>query len=128
MPENGQRDVKDLTPGERLGLVLDVLGLTQTELAEKCGAGPQAINNIIRQGQPIREDFARTVRRLTGVNLNWLLSGEGPMLKKEPEPEGEASSYLRDFADEMGHAGEHLVDVADAAEQIAQELREEAGA
>jgi transcriptional regulator with XRE-family HTH domain len=74
-------EAAEVTPGTRLELLLHELRLSQTDLARKTGKSPQYVNNIIRQGQGITESYARTLGQSTGVNLNWLLVGVGPMLR-----------------------------------------------
>lgn len=76
-------NVKDLSPGERLGLAIGNLRLSQTGLAEECNVSPQYINNILRRGQRITQDFAQQLVDRIGINLNWLFSGEGPMFHEE---------------------------------------------
>ena len=71
----------DLSSGARLEALLYELRLSQTDLARQTGKSPQYVNNIIRQGQGITEDYARKLGNTTGVNLNWLLVGVGPMLR-----------------------------------------------
>lgn len=78
--ENAQ-EADDLTAGARLERLLYELRLSQTDLARQTGKSPQYVNNIIRQGQGITENYARTLGEITGVNLNWLLIGVGPMLR-----------------------------------------------
>ena len=74
-------ETENLTPGARLELLLHELRLSQTDLARETGKSPQYVNNIIRQGQGITESYARMLGESTGVNLNWLLVGIGPMLR-----------------------------------------------
>lgn len=110
---------ENMTPGARLELLLHELRLSQTDLARETGKSPQYVNNIIRQGQGITETYARTLGQATGVNLNWLLVGIGPMLRcdvtaveGEPAESGSAiglikraSQMLQKAADEIAPAG-----------------------
>jgi transcriptional regulator with XRE-family HTH domain len=109
-----------LNSGDRLERLLYELRMTQTELARQTEKSPQYVNNIIRQGQGITEDYARKLGETTGVNLNWLLVGVGPMLRcdvtavKGEVAEGHspvglikrASQMLQQAADDIGMGGE----------------------
>jgi plasmid maintenance system antidote protein VapI len=111
-----EADVEAMNPGERLGLALDTLRLTQARLAKECDVTPQYVNNILRRGQRITEDFAIAVGRSLGINLNWLFLGEGPMMSEEYEERskahsrttGEAEALLREAANNLYRAADIL--------------------
>lgn len=94
-------------PGERLEHLLHELRLSQTDLARETGRSPQYVNNIIRQGQGITEEYARTLGQKTGVNLNWLILGVGPMLRcdvstgNDPDEDGHSTVGLLKRASQM---------------------------
>jgi transcriptional regulator with XRE-family HTH domain len=68
-------DIKDMPPGERLGVLIEALEMSQSVLARKCGRSPQYVNNIVGRDQGITQDFTQELLAETGVNLNWLFGG-----------------------------------------------------
>ena len=109
---------KGLTPGERLGVLIDRERLTQTAVGEMCGVSPQYVNNIVRRGQRITEDFAARLAVVLDVNLNWLFTGDGTMFRPDEVPEraeegeegedGSAIGLLRDAAIALRNAADEL--------------------
>lgn len=51
---------------------------TQKEFAEWIGQSPQRVNNYLNTGTEPTADFLRSLAK-KGVNVNWLLIGEGPV-------------------------------------------------
>lgn len=72
---------------ERIREIAKALGVTQSELAEKIGVSPSYMSNLAA-GR--RTPGPRIFERLAeiGVNLNWLMTGEGKMLASPQTPEG----------------------------------------
>jgi transcriptional regulator with XRE-family HTH domain len=92
--------------------------MTQTALAEECGRSPQYVNNIVRRGQRITQDFAQELSAAVDVNLNWLFTGKGTMLRGEatrqvPSEEMPADTDTRGVEAQMRHASEHLLKAAE---------------
>lgn len=70
--------------GPRLKQVREALRLTQAELADAVGGSKRGLqDNETRNRVPGGEVIAGFVR--LGINANWLLTGEGPMLLSELE-------------------------------------------
>lgn len=68
--------------GPRLKRVREALRLTQAELADAVGGSKRGLqDNETRNRVPGGEVIAGFVR--LGINANWLLTGEGPMLLEE---------------------------------------------
>lgn len=116
-------DVSELRSGERLELLLDELRLTQTALADQCDVSPQYVNNIVRRGQRVTEDFAQAVQEVTGVNLNWLYLGEGPMIRgnlgEEAADGGIPPGFnTKGIEQDMRQAAEDMLQAADRLAEI----------
>lgn len=68
---------------ERLDAVRKEKGWSQRELARQAGLKSEThVGNFMRGSQP-RGDNAKKIARALGVNLDWLVSGEGP---RDPAP------------------------------------------
>lgn len=121
--EQQEESIEDLSPGERLEVLLDELRLTQTALAEMCGVSPQYVNNIVRRGQRVTEDFARGLAAAVDVDLNWLFTGKGPMLLSEHRVMDVPAEYQTVCVeDQLRNAAEHL---QEAANQLSKARREQ---
>ena len=71
--------------GERLKEYFGNIGLTQSEIAAKLGVSQQAVGAYLN-GQPFGKKVAQS--DLFKIQYNWLLTGEGTMLKESvPIPE-----------------------------------------
>jgi len=68
--------------GDRFRDLIEALGLSQKALAEEYGCSPQNINNILK-GQAVSHDLQVFLAHHYSVNLNWLLTGRGPMFLTE---------------------------------------------
>ncbi|MEA2327004.1 MAG: HTH-type transcriptional regulator / antitoxin HigA [Thermoanaerobaculia bacterium] len=55
------------TPGSTLGETLDVLGMTQAELAQRTGRPVKTINEIVRGKTAITPETALQLERVLGV-------------------------------------------------------------
>src|SRR6056297_1855214 len=63
-----------MTPfAQKLKKVREETGLSQKDLAEKLGIGPVTMNRIEKGSQPPDAHVLIMLRRLYGVDLNWLL-------------------------------------------------------
>ncbi len=122
--ELGKKDVKELSPGERLEVLLDEMRLTQTALADMTNVSPQYVNNIVRRGQRITEDFARELSDAVNVDLNWLFTGEGPMLQAKHTIKELPDDYdtVVTVEDQLNNAADHL---RAAADELSKARREE---
>jgi transcriptional regulator with XRE-family HTH domain len=73
--------------GERLKEYFGNIGLTQSEIAAKLGVSQQAVGAYLN-GQPFGKKVAQKWSDLFKIQYNWLLTGEGAMLKESvPIPE-----------------------------------------
>jgi transcriptional regulator with XRE-family HTH domain len=122
MPEQdpNRPEADDMEVGQRLELLLDRIRMTQTALGERCGKNLQYVNNIIRRGQRITQEFAAAVREETGVNLNWLYTGQGAMMRDESDPPPQAPPIPDDFdtTEVETNIREAAEDLLDAAEKL----------
>lgn len=117
MPEEmlKDQDMMELAPGERLEVLLNELRLTQTALADMTSVSPQYVNNIVRRGQRITEDFARELNDAVDVNLNWLFTGDGAMLQMKHTVNELPENYetVVTVEDQLNNAADHLRAAAD---------------
>ncbi len=67
--------------GDRLVIFREKMGLSQQELAEKIGIKPQALARYEKNKSKPSIDLAKKLTNLFNLNTNWLLTGEGEMLK-----------------------------------------------
>lgn len=65
---------------ERIKLVRKTLGLSQQEFGEKLGVSRDVISNIEYRQVPPKELLVKHIANLYGVNLAWLMYGEGEMM------------------------------------------------
>jgi transcriptional regulator with XRE-family HTH domain len=77
------------TVPERLRYAWEQSGKTQTEIAETCGIERQAVaqwmpEDPARATTPTNENLV-TLALLTGFELRWLLTGQGPRRPGEPD-------------------------------------------
>jgi len=78
------------TIGERLKFALDAKGdragtrFTASDLARACGVTRQAVSQwMLGQSTNIRPDNLVCVADWLGVEVRWLATGDGPMLKRD---------------------------------------------
>jgi phage repressor protein C with HTH and peptisase S24 domain len=63
-------------------MAIEHSGLKKAEIARRMGVHPNRITPLTKTTKDSR--FSPALAKVTGVNLNWLVSGEGSMLDKEP--------------------------------------------
>ncbi len=74
--------------GERLKILIDVLGLKQKDFAREAGIPYKSLRHYIEgTSLPGSENLQKIILKF-GVNINWLLTGEGEMFIKN-KPRGE---------------------------------------
>lgn len=76
---------------ERIRQVMDSMGLSQQEFAQKLGMSPASLSNIFNgRSNPTNNHVQAIHRAFPNINTNWLMFGEGTMLnddaKKVPIP------------------------------------------
>jgi transcriptional regulator with XRE-family HTH domain len=73
--------------GERLKLVRTRLGLTQAELAKALGVSRFAVIKWEKGERDVPSSIYEVLGKQFGVNLNWLLTGEGePFIATPKDP------------------------------------------
>jgi transcriptional regulator with XRE-family HTH domain len=88
----------------RLRAWRDALGLTQGQLADRLGVHIGVLKKY-EQGVNVPGGEALAALARTGVNVNWLLTGEGPMRQGAPERAPEAPETASERHD--GEPAEH---------------------
>ena len=72
--------------GQRLKLLRETLNLSQAKLAKKLKVSQSAISKWESGERDIPTAILVRLKKEFGVNLNWLLSGEGKMFSANSEP------------------------------------------
>jgi transcriptional regulator with XRE-family HTH domain len=67
--------------GDRLRLLRQKLGLTQSKMAQKLGVTLNTYQRYELGDRNLTVEKLQLLRKLFGVNLNWLLTGEGGMFE-----------------------------------------------
>lgn len=85
---------------ERLKDLMSALGYSkQSELAANTGVSPQYVSDLLTGRKEFQQPFLSHLAD-SGVNVNWLLTGEGPMLREGTEgPEIETVQHWKDQAE-----------------------------
>lgn len=75
--------------------------MSQKEFAEYVGSSPAQVNQYLKTDREPGTPFLRGLA-LKGINLNWLLTGEGEMYieKKEARIPAELQAYLKELEQE----------------------------
>lgn len=63
----------------RFAQVLSLAGITQTDLARQLGISPGFVSEVARGVKRPGSEFFMGIRRVLGVSVDWLMSGEGTM-------------------------------------------------
>lgn len=78
-------DKKKIGEVERLKYLISAEGISYEELAELSEASLRTVQNTIYEGKPIGMKLLRGLQKKKGVSLDWLLLGEGEMIR-QPAP------------------------------------------
>jgi len=72
---------------DRLKLILERVNLTPGNFADKIGVAPATISHILsgRNKYPSAEVMLRLHETYPDIDLNWLLTGEGTLVKDNPD-------------------------------------------
>ena len=69
---------------ERIRQVMDSMGLSQQEFAQKLGMSPASLSNIFNgRSNPTNNHVQAIHRAFPNINTNWLMFGEGTMLNDD---------------------------------------------
>lgn len=83
------------TVQERLIAFIDYKGITKNKFETLCGLGKRYVSNISRSISP---DVVKKISlTFPELNLGWVMTGEGEMLKKSSEPAPETISIPVDI-------------------------------
>ena len=83
------------TVQERLIAFIDYKGITKNKFETLCGLGKRYVSNISRSISP---DVVKKISlTFPELNLGWVMTGEGDMLKKSSEPAQETISIPVDI-------------------------------
>lgn len=66
--------------GNRIGHVIAHVGINQTEFARRLGVSPGFMSDVVRGNKKPGAEFFLLIRKIFGVSLDWLLTGEGTLL------------------------------------------------
>ncbi len=69
---------------KRLRAAMDQAGVSNTELAQHIGVSGQAVGKWLKKGT-IKKDHLPVIAKLTGVDFQWLSTGEGTLSAEIPE-------------------------------------------
>lgn len=69
--------------GERIRIAVDSLGLTLKQAAAKCDISYSSMQNWAGGHRDPRPEALITIGSRLGISIDWLLTGEGPMLRAE---------------------------------------------
>ena len=72
---------------DRLRMILERVNLTPGNFADKIGVAPATISHILsgRNKYPSAEVMLRLHETYPEIDLNWLLTGEGTLIKDDPD-------------------------------------------
>ena len=73
--------------GERLKVVREKLGMTQKEFAKFLNVGIATVQRYEREERIPSGEFLKLLLDKCNVNINWLLTGEGPMFVSHSQEE-----------------------------------------
>lgn len=71
----------------RLKIYLEEKGITSRSLAITCGIDPSNLVKMLKNEQNISKKSIDKIIANTDINPDWLLTGEGEMLRSESEPD-----------------------------------------
>jgi transcriptional regulator with XRE-family HTH domain len=99
-----------MTPGDRIREACESTGLSQSEVARRIGVKIQQLQQIVR-GEVIRSKHLPAIANALGVDVAWLVSGNGPAPAwavshtatsvAEPPPEHVLVGFMSDLRDQM---------------------------
>ncbi|MBP5202267.1 helix-turn-helix transcriptional regulator [bacterium] len=92
-----------MNTGERIKKIRELFRMTQTEFGEKLGFKWTKIKDLESGKLHTTAEIALLIEKIYSIDLRWLLTGEGPMLRSDsqdrlvniPDPHGTLSSALK---------------------------------
>ena len=78
--------------GKRIREAVDALGLSLKQAADRCGISYSSLQNWAGDHREPRPDALITLGSQLGISIDWLLTGEGPMLRGQSAQATAASS------------------------------------
>ncbi|MBK4779103.1 addiction module antidote protein, HigA family [Streptococcus lactarius] len=67
------KDVIAFHPGQYIGELIEDYQMTQKEFAEKLGVSPRTISKLVNGEEPISNDIAQKLEKLTNISMKtWL--------------------------------------------------------
>jgi phage repressor protein C with HTH and peptisase S24 domain len=78
-----------MTNGDRLRIFRETIGANQSEFAQVLDVAPSFISGIERNTKAISRDLIERLLNKYNININWLLTGEGAMLRTALVPAGQ---------------------------------------
>lgn len=119
---------RPVAPGETLRETIDHLKMSQRELAQRLGLTPVSVNRILQGEQPITQETAGGLERVTGVPARFWNNLERQyreLLEKQAQRERAKAetSWLLDFPHKVLVKRGYLPDTKDEAELVNASLR-----
>ncbi len=76
-----------MTAAERTKHFLDHIGLTEREFNRRTGFSNGLLSGAVKKGRALGSDKLESIlRAFPELDPEWLLTGEGPMLREEVKP------------------------------------------
>jgi transcriptional regulator with XRE-family HTH domain len=89
---------------DQLGKLLNYLGLTATRFADAIGVQRSGISHILSgRNQPSYEFLVKIARQYPEISLEWLILGQGPMLKEQKGSQTEPLLPFRENPEDIGN-------------------------
>jgi transcriptional regulator with XRE-family HTH domain len=83
--ESTEREVSNMTQGERVLEIRKVLGLTMDKFGEKLGVQKSAISKIEKDKVNLSDQMVKLICREYNVNYDWLMDEDGEMFSDLPQ-------------------------------------------
>jgi len=86
--------------GRRLKTLRELLGLSQSQLAKKLGVAQNTLSQWERGERDIPTSVLLKLHSIAGVNLHWLLTGEGEPFVKPSDEDRELMEMVNSIPEE----------------------------